>query len=141
MTDNINNNNYMNLYTTFINFTDILAMAGFKGACLVVLAVCLTRNSIASAVQQPLVSDSHQASLSLSSGKPLVDSEALQALISADRLFARSKDLFKIAELSHDDYNRPTRVIGSEGKINLVNELITPPPQRPFRFAWDISTH
>lgn len=95
-------------------------MAGFKGACLLVLASNLPYNSIASTVQQPLVGDSAQSSLSLSSGKPLVDSEELQAAISSDRLLARAKDLFEIAELSHDDYNRPTRVIGSKGERCLV---------------------
>lgn len=94
-------------------------MAGFKGACLLVLASNLPYHSFASGVQQPLVADSAQTSLQLSSSKPLVDSEELQAAISSDRLLARAKDLFEIAELSHDDYNRPTRVIGSKGERYL----------------------
>lgn len=48
--------------------------------------------------------------------KPLVDSEELQAKISQDKLLARAKELYKIAELSLDEYNHPTRVIGSDGK-------------------------
>lgn len=94
-------------------------MAGFKGACLLAVAISLPCNTIASAVQQPLVADLPQTPQTLSSGKPLVDSEELQAAISGDRLLARAKELFEIAELSHDDYNRPTRVIGSKGEPKL----------------------
>ncbi len=46
---------------------------------------------------------------------PMVETEALQALIKGDRLLSRAKDLYSIAELSFDEYNHPTRVIGSEG--------------------------
>lgn len=48
--------------------------------------------------------------------KPLIDSEALQASISSDNLLARAKELYKIAELGEDEYNHPTRVIGSDGE-------------------------
>ena len=47
--------------------------------------------------------------------KPLVDSEALEASISADALLSRAKLLFEIAQLSQDEYGHPTRVIGSAG--------------------------
>lgn len=103
-------------------------MAGLKGACLLVLGLNLPHLSIASAVQQPLLDASQQASLTPSSGKPLVDTETLQAAISADRLLARAKDLFEIAELSHDDYNRPTRVIGSKGE--LIRSIEAPRAQK-----------
>ncbi|KAI5367230.1 Putative PA domain, peptidase M28 [Septoria linicola] len=58
--------------------------------------------------QQPLVS---------TNGKklPVVDTEKLQSAISGDRLYARSQDLYKLAELSWHEHNRPTRVIGSAG--------------------------
>ncbi len=49
--------------------------------------------------------------------KPLVDSETLQAKINKDNLLARAKELYEIAKLSEDEYNHPTRVIGSPGKI------------------------
>lgn len=95
-------------------------MAGFRHACLLAYAISLLPcSSVASAVQQPLVGGSPQTPLSQSSGKSLVDSEELQAAISGDRLLARAKELFEIAELSHDDYNRPTRVIGSKGEPTL----------------------
>lgn len=50
--------------------------------------------------------------------KPLVDSEELQSKIHKDNLLARAKELYEIAKLSEDEYNHPTRVIGSPGKYN-----------------------
>jgi aminopeptidase Y len=47
--------------------------------------------------------------------KPLVETEALQALINSDNLLARAEHLYKIAKRSEDEFNRPTRVIGSKG--------------------------
>lgn len=76
-------------------------MAGLKA---IVAAALLT--SAAAFEQQPLLA---------SKGKKLVDSEELQSAISADKLLARAEDLFKLAELSWHEYNRPTRVIGSVG--------------------------
>jgi aminopeptidase Y len=55
--------------------------------------------------QSPLIADN----------KPLVDSEALQASISSEKLLARAKDLYEIAKLGEEEYNHPTRVIGSKG--------------------------
>ena len=55
--------------------------------------------------------------------KPLVDSEALQATISTDALLSRAKHLFKIARLSEDEYNRPTRVIGSVGHRGTLDYI------------------
>ena len=53
--------------------------------------------------------------------KPLIDSEALQASISSDNLLARAKELYKIAKLGEDEYNHPTRVIGSEGELATLH--------------------
>ncbi|KAK3681647.1 peptidase family M28 [Podospora appendiculata] len=64
--------------------------------------------------QQPQVPIKADAS-SASSSKPLIDSEALQATIGKEALLARAKELYKIAKLGEDEYNHPTRVIGSEG--------------------------
>lgn len=47
--------------------------------------------------------------------KPLVDSASLQAKIDRDNLFSRAKKLFQIAELGTEEYDHPTRVIGSKG--------------------------
>jgi hypothetical protein len=48
--------------------------------------------------------------------KPIVTSEGIQDDISADALLDRAQHLFSLAELSLDEYNHPTRVIGSKGK-------------------------
>lgn len=66
-------------------------------------------------LQQPLFDDAYQATL-IQAEKPLVESEALQDSISIDRLLKGAQDLYDIATLSSHEYNRPTRVIGSEGK-------------------------
>lgn len=47
--------------------------------------------------------------------KKLVSTEALQASIKSDNLLARAEELYKIAKLGEEEYNHPTRVIGSEG--------------------------
>ena len=78
-------------------------------------ALCAAVTS-AAALQIPLLSSNNQALLGYPSGsKPLVNSTELQDLISGDRLLARSKKLFEIAKLGEEEYNHPTRVIGSAG--------------------------
>ncbi|TPX16536.1 uncharacterized protein E0L32_003830 [Thyridium curvatum] len=47
------------------------------------------------------------------SKKPLIDSEALQARIKVDNLLTRAEELYEIAKLGEEEYNHPTRVIGS----------------------------
>lgn len=73
-----------------------------------------------SALQIPLLSSETQAPIEVTGDyhgeKPLVNSSALQDLISGDRLFARAKKLYEIAKLGEEEYNHPTRVIGSAGK-------------------------
>jgi aminopeptidase Y len=48
-------------------------------------------------------------------GKELVSSEALQSQIHVSNLIDRAKILYGLAERSIDEYNHPTRVIGSKG--------------------------
>jgi aminopeptidase Y len=80
--------------------------------------------SALSADQRPLVDwNPPPISGDSASHKPLVDSEALQATVSIDALLARAKHLFKIAHLSQDDYNRPTRVIGSKGHLGTLKYI------------------
>jgi aminopeptidase Y len=75
----------------------------------------------ASAFQIPFLSSPSQASLSIANEtKPLVNSSELQDLISGDRLMVRAKKLFEIAKLGEEEYNHPTRVIGSAGKSTHV---------------------
>lgn len=63
------------------------------------------------AQQLPLV----EQNAAVSSSQKIVDSEALQSKIHGKNLLSRAEDLYKLAELSIHDYNRPTRVIGSAG--------------------------
>ena len=77
------------------------------------LGVLLSSLVSGSAIQHPLSDSSSLATLI--SRKPLVDSETLQSHITSDKLLRRAKHLYKIAELGEDEYNHPTRVIGSEG--------------------------
>lgn len=49
-------------------------------------------------------------------GRPLVDTEALQASISSENLLSRAKELYEVAKLGEAEFNHPTRVIGSKGR-------------------------
>ncbi|KAM0323886.1 hypothetical protein ACHAQA_008467 [Verticillium albo-atrum] len=55
--------------------------------------------------------------------KPTIDSEALQNLIKGDNLFERAKQLYEIAKLGEEEYNHPTRVIGSEGHLGTLDYI------------------
>jgi aminopeptidase Y len=80
------------------------------------LAQCATIAGAAS-LQIPLFWSSGEAPLDHPNGtKTEINSTELQELISGDRLYARAKKLFEIAKLGEDEYNHPTRVIGSAGK-------------------------
>lgn len=66
----------------------------------------------AAALQIPLL----QTPLDHPSGsKPMVNSTELQDLITEDRLMIRAEKLYEIAKLGEDEFNHPTRVIGSAG--------------------------
>ncbi|KAL7628026.1 Aminopeptidase Y [Parahypoxylon ruwenzoriense] len=56
-------------------------------------------------------------------GKPLVNTDDLQASIKTENLLDRAKDLYNIAKRSEPEYGHPTRVIGSEGH-NATMEYI-----------------
>ncbi|KAF2670903.1 aminopeptidase Y precursor [Microthyrium microscopicum] len=45
--------------------------------------------------------------------KPLIDTKSFQKTIKGDNLLARAKELYEIAKTSQDEWNHPTRVIGS----------------------------
>lgn len=53
-------------------------------------------------------------------GKELIISSALQSQIDVGKLLNRAKHLYSIAELGSDEYNHPTRVIGSKGSFGAV---------------------
>jgi hypothetical protein len=72
----------------------------------------------AGALQIPLLPSTNQPPLGHPSGsKPLINSTELQDLISGDRLMTRANKLFEIAKLGEEEYNHPTRVIGSAGML------------------------
>lgn len=78
------------------------------------LSLCAAAGG-AAAVQIPLLSGNQAPIDGASDTKPLVNSSALQDLISGDRLMTRAKKLYEIAKLGEPEYNHPTRVIGSAG--------------------------
>lgn len=91
------------------------------------LALCAALAG-ASALQIPFLSPStDQAPLKPSENKdgtkPLIDSEALQDLVSGDRLLRRAKELYEMAKLGEDEYNHPTRVIGSKGHAGTLSYI------------------
>jgi len=73
----------------------------------------------AAALQIPLFSSNGQTPLGHPSGsKPMVNSTELQDLISGDRLMVRANKLYEIAKLGEEEFNHPTRVIGSAGRLH-----------------------
>ncbi|KAK1570111.1 peptidase family M28 [Colletotrichum navitas] len=75
----------------------------------------------------PLVSTSPSTASSYSSSssskKPLVETKALQDTISAENLLSRAKELYEIAKLGEEEYNHPTRVIGSDGHAGTLDYI------------------
>ncbi|GAB1210928.1 hypothetical protein ATERTT37_000038 [Aspergillus terreus] len=55
--------------------------------------------------------------------KELVSSEALQSHVDSNNLLKRAEALYKIAELGNDEYNHPTRVIGSKGHLGTIDYI------------------
>ncbi|RYP79077.1 hypothetical protein DL771_000055 [Monosporascus sp. 5C6A] len=72
--------------------------------------------------QKPLVTQEDLPSAG-NLDRPLVDSEELQAKITKDKLLVRAKELYEIAKLSEDEYNHPTRVIGSHGHLGTLTYI------------------
>ncbi|KAE8354345.1 hypothetical protein BDV28DRAFT_85783 [Aspergillus coremiiformis] len=71
------------------------------------------------AVQLPLF----KSQLPITADKELVSSAALQSHVKAENLLKRAKELYKIAEQGQEEYNHPTRVIGSKGHIGTVDYI------------------
>ncbi|PSN69365.1 aminopeptidase-like protein Y [Corynespora cassiicola Philippines] len=87
-----------------------------------VLALCAAAG--ATALQIPLLSSGSQAPIEVANEtKPLVNSSALQDLVSGDRLMVRAKKLYEIAKLGEEEYNHPTRVIGSAGHLGTLSYI------------------
>jgi aminopeptidase Y len=51
---------------------------------------------------------------------PLIDSKTFQDRITSFALEGRAKVLYDLAKKSEDEYNHPTRVIGSKGACDLL---------------------
>lgn len=77
----------------------------------------------ASIVQQQPLQQASDAQALINS-KPTITSDAIQDLITRKNLEIRAEELYKIAELSLDEYNHPTRVIGSPGKLQYSCPLL-----------------
>ncbi|KAI1762947.1 Zn-dependent exopeptidase [Hypoxylon sp. FL1150] len=77
----------------------------------------------ASELQIPLVSQQNPSGASNSLGKPLINTDDLQASIKIENLLERAKDLYKIAQKSEHEYSHPTRVIGSEGHAGTLEYI------------------
>lgn len=90
-----------------------------------VLLLGLSALAGASALQLPLLSTSHDQAPIANTKKPLVSSSALQDDIKAASLLKRSEHLFEIAKLGEDEYNHPTRVIGSKGMLRCFDVSYT----------------
>jgi len=84
--------------------------------------------ALSAVVQQLLVDDVESQTPLISTSKELVNSTALEAHITKTNLLERAKHLFKIAELGAEEYNHPTRVIGSKGKPQLHHCIIYETP-------------
>ncbi|KAF7592366.1 hypothetical protein BBP40_000350 [Aspergillus hancockii] len=74
------------------------------------------------AFQLPLL-QSPKSQVSITADKELVSSLALQRQIKAENLLRRAKELYEIAELGQEEYNHPTRVIGSEGHLGTIDYI------------------
>lgn len=74
------------------------------------------------ALQLPLFQESNSKWATTNAGdKPLISSPLLQEQVKAENLLDRARQLYKIAELGEDEYNHPTRVIGSKGTTYLFS--------------------
>ncbi|KAI1817908.1 aminopeptidase [Poronia punctata] len=99
-------------------------MVGFNRLSLIATAAAFHQSALAQ-LQQPLIADSaSRGDLDRLGKKPLVDTELLQASISIDSLFERAEALYDLAKSSEDEWNHPTRVIGSKGHQKTL-EYIT----------------
>ncbi|ORY68538.1 peptidase family M28 [Pseudomassariella vexata] len=89
------------------------------------MAAAITLLGTAASLQIPLTLEDqvHLGAVGTPARRPLVNTEALQDSISADNLLARAMDLYEIAKLGEDEYNHPTRVIGSDGHLGTLSYI------------------
>lgn len=102
-------------------------MASFKLLSCASLTAALAGASVLNQQQQlPLQLELSASSSSVeASKKPIVDSEELQASIKSKNLYKRAERLYEIAKLGQDEFNHPTRVIGSDGMYAMKRAILT----------------
>lgn len=66
-------------------------------------------------IQEPLINHGANVQVTAEIPKVLVSSESLEGDITIKNLWKRAEKLYEIAQLSQDEYNHATRVIGSKG--------------------------
>ncbi|OJJ02275.1 hypothetical protein ASPVEDRAFT_83784 [Aspergillus versicolor CBS 583.65] len=76
-----------------------------------------------SALGIPLPETLEQQTLAGDVQKELVSSSGLQDQIDVSNLLDRAKSLYSIAERGIDEYNHPTRVIGSQGHLGTLDYI------------------
>ena len=69
--------------------------------------------------QHPLLQSSHSEAPLISGPEELVSSSSLEAHITKEGLLKRAEHLYELAEQGIPEYNRPTRVIGSQGALTF----------------------
>jgi hypothetical protein len=109
----------INAHSSFINLLH-LKSSGMRSHTALTLCAAAAGTS---ALQIPLLSSYLQAPIAQSGHhetKSKINSSELQDLISGDRLFARAKALYEVAKRGEDEYNHPTRVIGSAGTLHVL---------------------
>lgn len=80
------------------------------------IASLVALSAAAAALQLPLQRPINDiAPHSAFHARPLVSSGTLQDTIDKDRLWDRAEELYALARKSEDEFNHPTRVIGSAG--------------------------
>ncbi|EIN04935.1 aminopeptidase [Punctularia strigosozonata HHB-11173 SS5] len=92
------------------------------------LAFCLASAAFAHAFvvlqqQAPILLEDASRGADTLASKELVDSTVLQSTITKDNLLKRAQDLYEIAKVSVDEWQHPTRVIGSEGHAHTLEYI------------------
>ncbi|KAH8689356.1 aminopeptidase [Talaromyces proteolyticus] len=86
------------------------------------LSIALIVLGEAFASQLPLFETSSLSQTHLTA-KELISSKSLQDRIHVDNLLERANTLYSIAQLGEDEYNHPTRVIGSKGHLGTIDYI------------------
>jgi aminopeptidase Y len=83
-----------------------------------IATIATVHQAVSAQLQKPLLSQPEDLlEIDNTRGKPLVDTELLQASFTTESLLERAKALYGLAKSSEDEFGHPTRVIGSEGKL------------------------